>query len=143
LESSGQVSDGVKLVNTAGAQLEEIVESIKNMTHLVSDIAASSKQQANGVEEINRAINDMDEMTQQNSAMVEENAAAARALEDQSKNMHELASFFSVDGLDKSVVEPVGKIKPKEWKSSKKPASKKSPKKKKTTKPTDDDWAEF
>jgi methyl-accepting chemotaxis protein len=76
--SSGQVKDG-DLVNRAGEQLKEIVASIDGVAAIVSDIA--SAEQASGVEQVNKALTQMDEVTQQNSALVEENAASAKTLE--------------------------------------------------------------
>jgi methyl-accepting chemotaxis protein len=98
VESGGQVKDGVKLVNNAGTALTEIVDSIKRVADIVSEIAAASKQQSTGVEEINKAVSQMDEMTQQNSALVEESAAASRTLQEQAQNLHERMSLFTVDG---------------------------------------------
>jgi methyl-accepting chemotaxis protein len=94
--SSGQVQEGVELVNRAGASLTEIVESIKKVADIVSDIATASAEQARGVDGINRALSQMDEVTQQNSALVEENAATAKTLEHQSKAMSERVAFFRV-----------------------------------------------
>jgi methyl-accepting chemotaxis protein len=95
--SNGQVRSGVELVNKAGTALGEIVESIKEVADLVSDIAGASIEQSTGVEEVNRALNQMDTVTQQNSALVEENAATAKTLEHQAKNMDERVSFFRLD----------------------------------------------
>jgi methyl-accepting chemotaxis protein len=95
--SNGQVRSGVELVNKAGTALGEIVESIKDVAELVSDIAGASIEQSTGVEEVNRALNQMDTVTQQNSALVEENAATAKTLEHQAKNMDERVSFFRID----------------------------------------------
>ncbi len=95
--SNGQVRSGVELVNKAGAALGEIVESIKEVADLVSDIAGASIEQSTGVEEVNKALNQMDEVTQQNSALVEENAATAKTLEHQAKNMDERVAFFQLD----------------------------------------------
>ena len=95
--SNGQVRSGVELVNKAGEALGEIVESIKEVADLVSNIAGASIEQSTGVEEVNRALNQMDEVTQQNSALVEENAATAKTLEHQAKNMDERVSFFQID----------------------------------------------
>jgi methyl-accepting chemotaxis protein len=97
--SSGQVQEGVELVNKAGASLTEIVESIKKVAQIVSEIAAASAEQSTGLDQVNIALTQMDEVTQQNSALVEENAAAAKALEQQSKAMDERVSFFQVDGM--------------------------------------------
>ncbi len=94
VESGSQVKDGVTLVNNAGTSLTDIVDSVKRVTDIVSEIAAASREQATGVEEINKAISQMDEMTQQNSALVEENAAACRMLQEQAGSMHNRMSFF-------------------------------------------------
>jgi methyl-accepting chemotaxis protein len=94
VNSNGQVKEGVDLVNQAGGALAEIVESIKAVGSIVSDIAGASIEQASGVEQVNRALNQMDEVTQQNSALVEENAATAKTLEHQAKAMDERVSFF-------------------------------------------------
>jgi|GEM_PF-274954 len=97
VQSSGQVKDGVKLVNDAGSSLSEIVGSVKRVTDIVSEIAAASQEQAIGVQEINKAVSQMDEMTQQNSALVEENAAACRLLQDQAQDMSDRMSAFQLD----------------------------------------------
>jgi methyl-accepting chemotaxis protein len=95
--SSGQVEEGVELVNRAGTSLTEIMGSIKRVVEIVSEIASSSGDQSNGIHQVNSALTQMDETTQQNSALVEENAAAAKALEHQSQAMDERVSFFRVD----------------------------------------------
>ena len=95
--SSGQVQEGVSLVNQAGAALNEIVESIRTVAAVVSDIATASAEQATGLDEINKALNQMDEVTQRNSALVEENAATAKTLEQQAKSMDEQVAFFQVE----------------------------------------------
>src|SRR2546430_1665292 len=94
--SNSQVKDGVALVNQAGAALNEIVESIKQVSAIVSDIANASIEQSTGIEQVNRALTQMDEVTQQNSALVEENAATAKTLEHQAKAMDERVSFFQL-----------------------------------------------
>ena len=95
--SNGQVQAGVDLVNKAGSALGEIVESIKEVADLVSDIAGASIEQSTGVEEVNKALTQMDEVTQQNSALVDGNAATAKTLEHQAKNMDERVAFFRFD----------------------------------------------
>ena len=97
VESGGQVRDGVTLVNNAGSSLQEIVDSVKRVTDIVSEIAAASKEQSVGVEEINKAVSQMDEMTQQNSALVEENAAACRMLQQQAEDMYGRMAAYTVD----------------------------------------------
>ncbi|MBI4367270.1 MAG: methyl-accepting chemotaxis protein, partial [Deltaproteobacteria bacterium] len=65
---------------------------------IVSDITNASIEQATGIEQVNKALNQLDEVTQQNSALVEENAATAKTLEDQAKAMDERVAFFRLDG---------------------------------------------
>jgi methyl-accepting chemotaxis protein len=98
--SNSQVKDGVDLVNQAGSALNEIVESIKNVTAIVADIASASVEQSTGIEEVNKALTQMDEVTQQNSALVEENAATAKTLESQALAMSNRVAFFQIDGSD-------------------------------------------
>jgi len=92
--SVDKVNQGTELVNDSGQKLSEIVESVRSVSGLVGEIANASQEQAGGIEEINQAITQMDSMTQQNSALVEEAAAAAEALTEQAGNMLELMSFF-------------------------------------------------
>jgi methyl-accepting chemotaxis protein len=95
--SSGQVKEGVSLVNQAGAALNEIVDSIRTVAAVVSDIATASSEQTTGLDEINKALGQMDDVTQRNSALVEENAATAKTLEQLAKLMDEQVAFFRVD----------------------------------------------
>jgi methyl-accepting chemotaxis protein len=95
--STTQVKDGVDLVNRAGQQLKEIVASINGVAAIVSEIANASAEQASGIDQVNKALTQMDEVTQQNSALVEENAAAAKTLEQQAGTMAERVEFFKID----------------------------------------------
>ena len=104
--SNGQVKDGVDLVNRAGVALTEIVESINTVATIISDIASASAEQATGLDEINRALTQMDDATQQNSALVEENAATAKTLEHQAKSMDEQVAFFQVESGSSAHGEP-------------------------------------
>ncbi|MEP4192193.1 MAG: methyl-accepting chemotaxis protein, partial [Sneathiella sp.] len=96
-DSGAQVKDGVQLVGNAGESLTEIVDSIKRLSDIVSEIAAASNEQSTSIEEINRSVSQMDEMTQQNSALVEENAAASKTLQEQSEAMRDRVSFFQLE----------------------------------------------
>ncbi len=96
--SNSQVKEGVQLVNQAGEALGEIVMSIGKVAGIVQEISSASQEQAIGVQEINSSITSMDEMTQQNSALVEESTAAARALSEQASGLGELMAFFKLDG---------------------------------------------
>ncbi|MGE0566188.1 MAG: methyl-accepting chemotaxis protein, partial [Pseudolabrys sp.] len=104
--SNGQVKDGVDLVNRAGAALSEIVESIKKVADGVADIANASAEQAGGIDQVNKALTQMDEVTQQNSALVEENAATAKTLEGQAKAMNERVAVFRLNEADAPSVVP-------------------------------------
>jgi methyl-accepting chemotaxis protein len=99
--SNSQVKDGVDLVNKAGESLSEIVKSIKEVAEVVAEIANASSEQATGIEQINKALTQMDDATQQNSALVEENAATAKTLEHQAKAMDEQIAYFQIgDGAN-------------------------------------------
>ncbi len=96
--SNGQVKAGVQLVNKAGEALTEIVGSIGRVAGIVREISSASQEQAAGVQEINSSITSLDEVTQQNSALVEESTAAARALSDQASSLGEIMTFFKSPG---------------------------------------------
>jgi methyl-accepting chemotaxis protein len=102
--STGQVKDGVELVNRAGEQLREIVRSINGVATIVSDIASASAEQAGGIDQVNKALTQMDEVTQQNSALVEENAATARTLEQQSQAMDHQVGFFRLSSAEPGTI---------------------------------------
>ena len=98
-KSSDQVQEGVELVNQAGSALTEIVESIKKVAEIVGEIASASSEQSTGIDQISTALSQMDEITQQNSALVEENAASVKTLEQQSQSMGEQISVFKLGSL--------------------------------------------
>ncbi|MCK9907764.1 methyl-accepting chemotaxis protein [Microbacteriaceae bacterium K1510] len=104
--SNGQVQEGVELVNHAGAALSEILASVKSVADLVADIAVASNEQASGLDQINKALMQMDEATQQNAALVEENAATAKALETQAQSMDERVAFFKIDDGVSAAIAP-------------------------------------
>src|SRR4051794_30619638 len=101
--SGGQVQEGVDLVNRAGQSLGDIVESIRNLATFVSEIARASAEQSDGVDQVNKALSMMDQVTQQNSALVEENAATAKTLEHQAAAMNERVGTFKFEALDDDV----------------------------------------
>jgi methyl-accepting chemotaxis protein len=96
-DSVEKVEGGSKLVAQAGQTMEEIVTSIHRVTDIMSEITIASAEQSQGIEQINQAITQMDEVTQQNAALVEEAAAAAESLEEQSQNLLTSVSTFKVD----------------------------------------------
>lgn len=95
--SSEQVQEGVELVNRAGTALTDIMGSIKRVADIVAEISSASAEQATGIDQINTALAQMDEVTQQNSALVEENAASVKTLEQQSQTMGAQVSIFRLN----------------------------------------------
>ena len=96
-DSNGQVKEGVELVNQAGNALTDIVSSIGEVVTIVERISTASQEQAFDVQEINSSVSSMDEMTQQNSALVEQSTASARALSGQSRRLADAMTFFKID----------------------------------------------
>ncbi|MFZ6780536.1 methyl-accepting chemotaxis protein [Undibacterium sp. Ji83W] len=95
-DSVTKVDIGAKLVDQAGLTMDEIVVSIKRVTGIMSEIMLASQEQTVGIEQINEAIVQMDDVTQQNAALVEEAAAAATALQNQADDLSELVSTFQL-----------------------------------------------
>jgi methyl-accepting chemotaxis protein len=93
-ESNAQVKTGASLVGRTGQSLTEIVIAIKKVSDIVAEIAAASREQATGLEQINTAVAGMDEMTQRNAALVEETTAAAQALNGQAIELADAVGFF-------------------------------------------------
>lgn len=95
-DSVEKVENGTKLVSEAGKTMEEIVASIKHVADIMSEITAASQEQSSGIEQVNQAVTQMDEVTQQNAALVEEAAASAESLENQAKDLAGAISIFKV-----------------------------------------------
>jgi PAS domain S-box-containing protein len=96
-ESVCKVSEGHRLVEHAGQTMGEVVDSIRRVSHIMSEITVSSAEQRNGIEQLNLAITNMDEATQQNVALVEEASAAAQALQDHTGNLKQAVSMFKTE----------------------------------------------
>jgi methyl-accepting chemotaxis protein len=96
-DSVEKVDEGSRLVDESGDTLNEIVEAVEKVTELIAQIASSSLEQSTGIDEINRAITTMDEMTQQNASLVEETSAASQSLKDEGKQLIHLMNFFASD----------------------------------------------
>jgi methyl-accepting chemotaxis protein len=95
-ESVSKVGAGARQVDEAGVTMREIVASIQRVTAIMADIQAASSEQTTGIEQINQAIVQMDQVTQQNAALVEESAAASEAMQEQARKLAELVSVFRV-----------------------------------------------
>jgi methyl-accepting chemotaxis protein len=98
-DSVRKVEDGTDLVNASGETLDEIVQAVKQVNDIISEIAAASQQQSAGVEQINQAVAQLDEVTQQNAALVEETAAASVSASDTVGELQRLVEFFNVGNV--------------------------------------------
>jgi methyl-accepting chemotaxis protein len=95
-DSVQKVGAGTKLVDEAGATMQEIVNSVKRVTDIMAEITAASQEQSAGIEQVNTAITQMDEVTQQNAALVEQAAAAAESMEEQAGNLASAVAIFKM-----------------------------------------------
>ena len=95
--SAGHVERGSKLVREAGATMEEIVTSVRKVTDIMSEISVASNEQETGIGQVNKAIADIDGITQQNAALVEEAAAAAASLQEQAGELARLVNIFQLN----------------------------------------------
>nr|WP_315258107.1 methyl-accepting chemotaxis protein [uncultured Duganella sp.] len=139
-ESVSKVGAGARQVDEAGVTMREIVSSIQRVTDIMADIQAASGEQTTGIEQINQAIVQMDQVTQQNAALVEESAAASEAMQDQARKLAELVSVFRVaqGAPTLSTSRAVRKVVPKAALELPKPVLRKPSVKTSTT-----DWEEF
>ena len=95
--SGQQVEEGVKLVDETGAALARIVRQVAEVSGIISDIAAATREQSTGLAEVNTAVNQMDQFTQQNAAMVEQSAAASHSLTQETEELSRLIGRFQID----------------------------------------------
>jgi methyl-accepting chemotaxis protein len=102
-DSVEQVEAGRKLVDEAGEAMDDIVTSVQLVADIISGTAAASQEQSSGIEQVNQAIAQMDQVTQQNAALVEEAAAAAESLQDQAGKLAEAVSVFRLEGVSHGV----------------------------------------
>ncbi|MGZ5202748.1 MAG: methyl-accepting chemotaxis protein [Telluria sp.] len=93
-----QVDAGAKLVDEAGATMTAIIDSVRNVTDIMNEITAASSEQSAGIEQINKAVAQMDQVTQQNAALVEEAAAASAAMQEQAASLANTVGVFTIDG---------------------------------------------
>ena len=95
-DSVNKVDAGSKLVEQAGTTMKEVVESVRRVTDIVAEISAASHEQSSGIDEIGRAITQIDQTTQQNAALVEQAAAAAQSMQDQAANLMRVVGVFKL-----------------------------------------------
>ena len=97
-ESIQRVSDGSELVDQSGKTLAEIVGSVKRVTDIIAEITAASQEQASGIDQVNKAIMQMDETTQQNAALVEEATSASQSMKEQARELMSQVATFKMTG---------------------------------------------
>ncbi|MYM40071.1 methyl-accepting chemotaxis protein [Pseudoduganella sp. CY13W] len=102
-----QADVGTALVAKAGATMQAIVESVNKVTDIMGEITMASQEQNSGIEQINQAVTQMDETTQQNAALVEEAAAAAGSLQEQASNLSKVVSVFNLSATPTATVAPL------------------------------------
>jgi len=153
-DSVDKVGQGTRLVDQAGETMKEVVDSVKRVSDIISEITAAGTEQSAGIEQINVAVTQMDQMTQQNAALVEEAAAAAGALQNQAENLSRIVSVFKLDQAHtvSSKPVPVARSAPVKSAASKAAVRSLSKPAAKTVKPAasrkepvaaTDDWEEF
>jgi methyl-accepting chemotaxis protein len=109
-DSVAKVDAGSHLVEQAGSTMDEVVASVRRVTDIICEITAASSEQSSGIEQVNQAITQMDQVTQQNAALVEEAAAAAASLQDQANNLVSVVSVFKIDHTHVPADTPVAKV---------------------------------
>ena len=105
--SVSSVDIGAEQVTKAGDSMQEIVASVRRVTDLIGEITASSQEQRDGIGQVNQAVSNLDQMTQQNAALVEESSAAATAMSEQAKRLAEVVAVFNVGQSAPMVAAPV------------------------------------
>jgi methyl-accepting chemotaxis protein-1 (serine sensor receptor) len=153
-DSVDKVGSGAKLVDQAGATMQEIVTSIQRVTSIMSEITQASQEQTMGLDQIHSAITQMDGLTQQNVALVEEAAAAADSLNERAQGLTRVVSVFKLDGkLAASAYAPAPRqvkpakpsrpVAPVHQLPSKPKSTQKSTPKPRVANGADSDWEEF
>ncbi len=97
-DSVEKVDNGTELVNESGSTLSEIVEAVEKVNTMILEISTAAAEQSSGINQVNTAIGQMDEMTQQNAALVEEASAASETMTEQARTMQDLVGFFQMAG---------------------------------------------
>ena len=105
-DSVDKVGEGSRQVAEAGQTMDEIVGSVKRVTDIMAEIEAASREQTQGIEQINQAITQMDQVTQQNAALVEEAAAAAASLQEQAQGLSQVVGVFQLGNESQQLASP-------------------------------------
>jgi methyl-accepting chemotaxis protein len=108
-DSVRKVDEGSELVTQSGMTLDQIVGAVKKVGDIVAEIAAASQEQSAGIEQVNKAVMQLDELTQQNAALVEEATAASQAMADQAQTLNELMARYQVNDLKPALAAPAAR----------------------------------
>jgi methyl-accepting chemotaxis protein len=147
-ESAKQVENGVSLVGRTGEMLEKIVSRVADINAMIGEISGSAEDQASNLHQVNTSVGDMDKMTQQNAAMVEQSTATARILSGEASHLAELVVQFKT-GIDVNIVKSAPRHKPVAVKPVASPPPRKAARPvvqgnlAVKAPPSDDDWSEF
>ncbi|CAB3778607.1 hypothetical protein LMG28138_00528 [Pararobbsia alpina] len=101
-DSADKVASGSELVGRAGRTMSDIVQAVQRVTDIMGEISAASEEQSGGIEQVNRAVTQMDNVTQQNAALVEQSAAAAGSLEDHTRALKDVLATWRIEGGESS-----------------------------------------
>ena len=145
-DSASKVDSGSRLVESAGRTMEEIVQSVKRVTDIMEEISAASQEQSGGIDQVNTAVTQMDQMTQQNAALVEEAAAAAKSMEEQTDAMQRSVAMFKLAEEFVGAGAPTATVTPLPTARTKAPARKEPVRMAAAgggRRPKDDSWKEF
>tara|TARA_R110002167_G_scaffold13061_8_gene55257 strand:+ start:251 stop:2530 length:2280 start_codon:yes stop_codon:yes gene_type:complete len=144
-DSVTKIESGNTLVNQSGETMDKVVTSIKRVNDIMSEIAAASVEQATGIDEVGKAIAQMDEVTQQNAALVEEAAAAAESLQSQAEQLAMRVSIFKIAGKStaKALSAPSAVKSRNTARIAPPKAAVKPPTRKQSVSPAEDEWESF
>lgn len=113
LTSSSKVSEGQELVTRSGLALEEITQSVKKVSDINTEIAAAGKEQSAGIDQVNKTVMALDGVTQKNAALVQESAAAARSIAEQSTELLQRISFFRLSSAAQTPIAALSTARPR------------------------------
>jgi methyl-accepting chemotaxis protein len=111
-DSAHNVTQGSASVADAGARIAAVVDSFRTVSRIIADIATASTEQTAGIEQVNKAVAEMDDVTQQNAALVEESAAAAQSMQEQAEALARVVGFFRLDEAPSQAVAPAAPARP-------------------------------
>ena len=143
-DSVDKVQAGNRLVEQAGSTMHEVVASVRRVTGIMSEMMSASQEQSAGIEQINIAVTQMDNVTQQNAALVEEAAAAAQAMQEQVNSLNEVVSVFRVGNIAGGRAAPPRVVsRPPPPLAARRPPATAKPPRPAVAKPSEIEWEQF